>query len=188
MLQTINLPGRWVLDVNQETGYFRLYHTNPDSGQQDLYSIEPGVRRHESLPEWQPLVHEIAREDGTIGMVNPLVVKYNEQWYIAVMRNERHVGTRVEVARKSWSNPSELPLEQGVKVKTFDLGRGDSNTARIVGGDGIQMNISVITGNGKLPDLPGKLFWMKFTTFAKEHRDNMGAAAVGKAFMEGVIG
>lgn len=187
MLSTIALPGRWILEVNPETGYFKLYHTNPETGVQDLYSIEPGEKRHESLPAWQPLVHEIAKADGTIGLVNPLVVKYKGGWYIAVSRNERHAGVRVEVARKSWSNPSELPLDPGVKVETFDLGRGDSNTARIVGGDGIQMNISVLTGNGNLPELPGKLFWMKFYTFAKEHRDNMGAAAVGKAFMEGII-
>jgi hypothetical protein len=187
MLQTINLPGRWVLEIDPERAYFKLYHTNPDTGQEDLYSIQPGERRHESLPAWQPLVHEVARPDGTIGVVNPLVVKYKGQWYIAVSRNERHAGVKVEAARKSWSNPSELPLEVGVKVETFDLGRGDSNTARIVGGDGIQMNLSVITGNGSLPGLPGKLFWMKFYTFGKEHSDNMGAAAIGKAFMEGVI-
>lgn len=186
MLHTFALPGRWTLEVNPETGFFELYHTNPDTGQRDLYSIKPGEKRHESLPAWQPFVHEVEKADGTIGLVDPLVVKYKGQWYIAVMRNERHAGVRVEVARKSWSSPSDLPLKDG-RVETFDLGRGDSNTARIVGGDGIQMNISVITGNGKLPELPGKLFWMKFYTFAKEHRDNMGAACVGKAFMEGIV-
>lgn len=188
MLHTFHFPGNWTLEVNPETNFFDLYFSHPETGERALYSIQPGERRHNSLPAWQPLVHEVPKEDGTIGYICPLVTKINGKWYVAVMRNERHVGKRVETARKAWDNPSDMPqLPSGVEVKRHDLGRGDSNTARIVGGDGIRMEIVVISGFEELPGLPGKSFWMKFETFAERHRDNMGNAAIGKAFMLGLL-
>lgn len=188
MLHTFHFPGNWTLEVNPETDFFDLYFSHPETGERALYSIQPGERRHDSLPEWQPLVHEVPKEDGTIGYICPLVTKVNGKWKVAVMRNERHVGKRVETARKAWDNPSDMPqLPSGVEVKRHDLGRGDSNTARIVGGDGIRMEIVVISGFEKIPELPGKSFWMKFETFAERHRDDMGNAAIGKAFMLGLL-
>jgi len=187
MLRSFRFPGNWNLDMNEETAYFKLYFVHPETGKEALYSIEPGERRHLSLPVWQPLVHEVAKADGTIGLVCPLVTKYNDQWYVAVMRNQRHAGERVEVARKAWDNPSNLPPEPSSVLSTpYDLGYGDANTARIIGGQ-IKLQIVILSGLTKLVDLPGKVFWMKAETFAERHSDMMGAATIGKAFMLGIM-
>lgn len=187
MLKTYRFPGNWTLEVDDTTNHFDLYFTNPKTGERALYHITWGVRRDPSLPEYQPLVHEVPQADGTIGAVFPLVVKYKDQWYIAVERNERHVGQRVEASRKAWDNPTDLiKVPEGAEVKIHDLGRGDSNTARIVGGDGIVHKIAILSNIKELPGFPGKTFWMKFDTYA-EHRDDMGLSVIGKAFIKGFI-
>ena len=98
-----------------------------------------------------------------------------------MQRNQRHAGPRVEVARKSWDNKTDLQdIPEGASVEVISLGRGDSNTARIVGGDGIVDEIAVVRGVEVLPKLVGKPFWMKTRTFAK-HRDKMGQSVLFKA-------
>ena len=187
MLKTYPLPGHWTLEIDETTNHFDLYFTNPNSGLRGLYHITWGERRDSSLPEYQPLVHEVPQPDGTVGAIFPLVAKYKSQWYIAVERNERHVGQRVEASRKAWENPTELmKVPEGSEVKIHDLGRGDSNTARIVGGDGIVHKIAIFSGIKELPELPGKAFWMKFDTYA-DHRDQMGLSVLGKAFIKGLL-
>jgi hypothetical protein len=187
VLKTYALPGNWTLEVDDTTHHFDLYFTRPDTGKRALYGMTWGPRRHPSLPEYQPLIYEVAKEDGSIGLVCPFVAKYHDQWYIAVERNERHVGERVEVSRKAWDNPSDLPkIPEGAKFERYDLGRGDSNTARIVGGDGIIHNIVILSGLEELPELPGKPFWMKFETYA-ESRDQMGLSVLGKAYIKGLL-
>lgn len=188
MLQTVSLPGNWTLEFDEDTKHFEMYFTHPKTGLKALYYFAWGERRHDSLPEFQPLIHEVVGEDGTIGLIHPLVTKYKGVWRIAVGRVERHVGRMVEVVRKSWDNPSVLPvLNSGAQIQEHDLSYGDSNTARVVGGDlGIVVKISILTKVVELPKLPGKLFWMKEETFA-DHRDLMGCAAIGKAYMKGII-
>jgi hypothetical protein len=173
-------PGGWIYE-EYEGDTFDFFHIDPVTGQRTLYSFKPAERRHPDLPEFQPLIHEVARADGTIGIVRPLVAKYKGNWYVAVQRNQRHAGPRVEVARKSWDNPNDLPaLPEGAKVEVIPLDRGDSNTARVVGGDGIVDEIAVIRGAESLPKLAGKPFWMKFKTYAKT-RDKMGQSVLFKA-------
>lgn len=139
------------------------------------------------FPNFNLLFYEVAKEDGTIGLVCPFVAKYNDQLYIAVERNERHAGERVEVARKAWDNPSDLPkIPEGAKFERHDLGLGDSNTARIIGGDGIVDQIVILSDLEELPALPGKPFWMKLQTYA-ETRDKMGQSVIGKAYMKGLL-
>lgn len=173
-------PGGWVYE-EYEGPTFKFFHVDPETGKQTLYSFEPVERRHPDLPVFQPLIKEVAREDGTIGVVRPLVIKYKKVWYVAVQRNQRHAGPRVEVARKSWDNKNDLPgFPEDASVEVIPLGRGDSNTARVIGGDGIVDEIAVIRGPNKLPELAGKPFWMKFKTYAK-HRDKMGQSVLFKA-------
>jgi hypothetical protein len=187
VLHTFLLPGNWTLEVDDTTFHFDLFFTHPKTGLRALYGVTWGPRRHPSLPEYQPLIYEVAKEDGTIGLVCPFVAKYDDQWYIAVERNERHVGERVEVARKAWDNPSDLPkLPEGSKFERIDLGRGDSNTARIVGGDGIVHQIVILSNLKELPELSGKPFWMKLETYS-DHCDQMGLAVLGKAFIKGLL-
>src|SRR3989339_991411 len=173
-------PGGWVYE-EYEGDTFRFFHIDSETGQETLYSFEPAERRHPDLPVFQPLIKEVEKPDGTIGLIRPLVAKYKGVWYVAVQRNQRHTGPRVEVSRKSWDNKKDLPdLPEGVEVEIVSLGRGDSNTARVIGGDGIVHEIAVIRKADSLPNLAGKPFWMKFKTFAK-HRDQMGQSVIGKA-------
>ena len=176
--------GGWQLEAREDT--FEVFNTDPETGKRRFYSFKPAERRHKDLPKSQPLIHEVEKEDGTIGIVRPLVVKYKDTWYVAVQRNQRHAGPRVEVARKSWDNPNDLPDFPSKEVEVVSLGRGDSNTARIVGGDGILDEIAVIREVSELPELSGKPYWMKFTTYAR-HRDKMGQSVLFKAQMEGVL-
>ena len=187
MLHAFRLPGNWTLEVDDTTHHFDLYFTHPVTGKRALYGVTWGNRRHPSLPEFQPILYEVPNAEGTIGLICPLVAKYNDQWYVAVERNERHAGERVEVSRKAWDNPSDMPkVPDGAKFERIDLGRGDSNTARIDGGDGIDHKIVILSELTELPDLPGKPFWMKHETYA-DHRDQMGLAVLGKAYIKGLI-
>ncbi len=186
LVHRTEFPGGWVYE-EYEGPTFKFFHVDSETGKQTLYSFEPAERRHPDLPVFQPLIKEVEKEDGTIGVVRPLVVKYKAIWYVAVQRNQRHTGPRVEVARKSWDNRNDLPdFPEDASVEVISLGRGDSNTARVIGGDGIVDEIAVIKGVDRLPQLNGKPFWMKFKTYAK-HRDKMGQSVLFKAHELGYL-
>ena len=60
-------PGGWVYE-KYEDNTFEFFHLDPATGQKTFYTFKPAEQRHPDLPVFQPLIHEIAKDDGTIAL------------------------------------------------------------------------------------------------------------------------
>ena len=182
------LAGKWFVDFDPEnpTG-FEVFFTEDGT---------PGGKRqffrmfmHQGPPYPQPFVEEVdLKDDGTVGAIEPLVCVTPSGDFVAVKRNNRHMGEVVEAWRKSWSNPAEAPALtlNGGEINSYtdtELGRGYANTARILGEIGYRLTVVTAESTPALSE--GE--WMELSSFMRDSLDQMGKAVIGVAKVLGYI-
>ena len=196
------LRGGWGLWVGKmEDGLYAIdiHHPHPkDPNRRGWFSIvmtgNLPLKMAKLLNE-QPWVAEEAREDGTIGVICPVVLirtaeDGSVQRYVAIEKKKRHIGVIPEVSRRSWTNQREIVLPENVKVEFHNVGFTHKNTARMSGvkGEPIKLQVAIvrIKAGEKWPKLPKGVSWVKFETYT-HYPDGAGKDALFNALVSGFL-